>query len=66
MSRGVCSKSGPHNPNCRACNTSIEELIPNIKQLRAEAKAAGEYTCDRCGFTYYKTVGSCPKCNHAR
>ena len=62
----ICSKSGPHNPECRACATNIRELIPNIDQLRAEAKAAGEHTCERCGFVYYKTVDSCPKCNRVR
>lgn len=46
-SRSV-QQARPHNPNCRACNTSIDELIPNIEQLRAEAKAAGEHTARHC------------------
>ena len=31
----------------------------------AEAEAAGRYTCP-CGFVYYKTVDSCPRCGLGR
>lgn len=33
--------------------------------ISARAEAAGLFECD-CGFTYYKTVDSCPLCEKKR
>lgn len=67
---GICSA---HHPSlgsvkgCAACHATLEDLLgaDTVAVMRAEAKAAGEFTCD-CGFTYYKTVDDCPLCGRDR
>lgn len=67
---GICSA---HHPSlgpvegCDLCHASIEDLfgVDTVIQMRAEAEAAGLFTCD-CGFEYYKTVDACPLCAKER
>lgn len=66
MAKGICSKSGPHNPDCPACKATVYDLFPNWDEMHAKALAAWLHTCERCSFEYYKTVDSCPKCNKVR
>lgn len=67
---GICSihqsRSGPVE-GCIPCHSTMEDLLgaSTVAQMRAEADAAGEFTCD-CGFTYYKTVNDCPLCGLER
>jgi len=52
---------------CAACHASLEDLfgVSEVARMRAEAEAAGLFTCD-CGFEYYKTVDACPLCEKER
>lgn len=67
---GIC---GIHHPSqgpvegCVACHSTIEDLFgkTEVALMRAEAEAAGLFTCD-CGFEYYKTTDSCPLCEKER
>jgi hypothetical protein len=58
---GICSMHREMKDDCKLCNTDIKDLIPNIEQLREEAKKAGTALCS-CGFVYYLTADTCPKC----
>lgn len=65
---GICSRhSGRTVEGCVACHSTLEDIFGDteVARARAEAKAAGEFTCD-CGFTYYKTVNACPLCSKER
>ena len=67
---GICSIHAPQlGPveGCAACHASLEDLfgVSEVALMRAEAEAAGLFTCD-CGFEYYKTVDSCPLCEKER
>ena len=67
---GICSVHAPQfgvAAGCAACHASLEDLlgVSEVIRMRAEAKAAGSFTCD-CGFEYYKTVDSCPLCDKER
>jgi len=67
---GICSA---HHPSlgpvegCDLCHSTIEDLLgeSTVAIMRAEAEAAGLFTCD-CGFEYYKTVDACPLCDKER
>lgn len=59
----VCSIHQEYDGDCRICNTDVSELIPNYKQLLAEAEKAGKHECAFCGFTFYLTTDICPKCS---
>ncbi len=67
---GICSmhhsSMGPVE-GCAACHATMGDLFGESEyaRMRAEAEAAGEFTCD-CGFTYYKTVDACPLCDKER
>lgn len=67
---GICSiHPPPLGPieGCVACHSTLADLLgeTTVAIMRAEAEAAGLFTCD-CGFTYYKTVDSCPLCEKER
>ena len=62
----LCSRHYPPRPDCDLCNADPRDLFSDWDVKLAEAEAAGEHTCARCGFVYYRTVGSCPKCNAPR
>jgi len=49
------------------CAATMADLFGESEyaRMRAEADAAGLFTCD-CGFEYYKTVDSCPLCHLER
>ena len=59
----ICSVHGSvPQTDCVPCHIQTpEEAFPEWAEKLAEAKAAGEATCDRCGFTFYLTVAECPK-----
>ncbi len=59
----ICSKHQKYDKDCKLCNTDIRELLPDFDKKLAEAKAAGEHTCEKCGFVYYLTVDYCPSCD---
>ena len=67
---GICSI---HHPSlgpvegCANCHATLGDLLgeTTVAIMRAEAKAAGLFTCD-CGFEYYKTVDACPLCDLER
>ena len=62
---GICSAHGGRNePTCAACQIDLRD-DPIFMAKVAEAEAAGTHLCS-CGFLYYKTVDSCPKCNKLR
>ena len=56
---GICSAHINYNADCTLCNTDIHELIPNIDELREEARLAGTYVCWNCQFKYYLTTDTC-------
>ena len=67
---GICSVHPPQlGPveGCVACHSTMGDLLGEsvYAQMRAEAEAAGLFTCD-CGFEYYKTTDSCPLCEKER
>jgi len=64
---GICSKHRDYDPDCDLCEADLEDLFGRsmAAAMRAEAEEAGLYTCD-CGFEYYKTVDSCPRCGALR
>ena len=67
---GICSVHPPQiGPveDCAACHATLEDLFgaTEVARARAEAEAAGLFTCD-CGFEYYKTVSDCPLCSKER
>ena len=67
---GICSI---HHPSlgavdgCGMCHATVGDLLGEsvYAEMRAEADAAGLFTCD-CGFEYYKTVDACPLCEKER
>lgn len=59
---GICSRHQKYEPMCELCNSSVEDLLPNWKQVKEEAEKAGLTVCKGCKFVYYRTVDSCPKC----
>lgn len=67
---GICSihqsRPGPVE-GCIPCHSTMEDLLgeTTVAIMRAEAEAAGLFTCD-CGFEYYKTVSACPLCRKER
>lgn len=63
---GICSAHQGYEPNCRLCNLTPRDLFPDWDEKLAEAKAAGEHTCEGCGFVYYKTAEFCPLCEKYR
>lgn len=40
----------------------LRRMLPDYDRKLAEAEAAGEHTCEGCGFVFYKTVMNCPRC----
>jgi rubrerythrin len=59
---GICSKHQHFEPGCRLCAIDIRDALPGYEKKLAEAKAAGEHTCEECGFVYFKTIDVCPMC----
>jgi hypothetical protein len=62
----MCSKHSQKRPDCRLCNTDPRDVFPNWDEKLARAKAAGIEHCLGCGFDYYRTTSSCPKCGRRR
>lgn len=62
---GICSVHRHTEPGCPACHAHPRDLFPDFDERLAEAEAAGEHKCE-CGFTYYRTVDSCPACYRSR
>ncbi len=63
---GICSAHMHLEEGCWLCSLAIEDVIPNWRELHAQAEAAGLHDCEGCNFRYYKTVDLCPKCNKYR
>lgn len=61
----VCRPHSGDVHNCPSCGDPLRYHIEGWDEAKARAIAAGEHTCE-CGFTYYKTTDSCPKCERRR
>ncbi len=60
---GLCSAHMRHTePGCRLCALRPEDVFPDWAQKVAEAEAAGKHACAGCGFVFYLTTDTCPKC----
>lgn len=62
ISRRICSKHHGYEKDCKLCNTHPRDLLPGWDKKVTEAEVAGSTICKKCGFEYYLTVDSCPKC----
>ncbi len=63
----ICSAHQAPQADCPQCEITEEVLLqdPVFAQKVHEAEMAGEHTCV-CGFVYYKTTDTCPKCGYPR
>lgn len=63
----ICSIHQVSQSDCPQCQITTDVLLqnPNFARMVQEAEKAGKHTCT-CGFTYYKTVDTCPRCNATR
>jgi len=60
----ICSAHRDPDPDCKLCQTNPEDMFPDWADATAQAQVAGETTCKKCNFKFYRTVTSCPACNH--
>lgn len=62
---GICSKHMGSEPveGCALCHTTPEDIFGKESWQAAvkRAEEAGLHECV-CGFRYYRTTDSCPKC----
>ena len=65
MSRSICGVHRKKKKGCIACETTVED-IPWWKDKLKEAQEAGIEECKGCGFKYYRTTNTCPKCGKER
>jgi hypothetical protein len=59
---GICSIHQKVDPSCKLCSAHPRDLFPDWDKKIEQAKAAGTTKCCRCGFEYFLTLASCPKC----
>lgn len=60
----ICSMHRNPDPDCAMCQANPDDLFPDWADATAQAEVSGETVCKKCGFTFYRTVTSCPACNH--
>lgn len=64
---GLCSKHWNFtDPDCDLCHMRVEDIFPDWEEKKKEAEESGTHKCSCCGFVYYRTVHSCPKCGKVR
>jgi len=59
---GLCSRHWHSEPGCHTCALKAEDVFPDWTQVVAKAEAAGKHECAGCGFVFYLTIDTCPKC----
>lgn len=60
----LCSIHRDPDPNCKLCQATPKDIFPDWDDATAQAEVAGLTKCKKCGFEFYRTVTSCPACNH--